>query len=77
MERQVRLVDGSSDHEGVVEIFLENSWRTVCSPSWTNLEASMVCRQLNFLTPTSSKYIVTDLLIEKNPNKQVSAKNCS
>ena len=44
----VRLVGGSSDLEGRVEICNDNEWGTVCDDSWGTKEASVVCSQLNF-----------------------------
>ena len=43
----IRLVDGNSQYEGRVEICLYNHWGTVCDDSWDNVDATIVCRQLN------------------------------
>ena len=50
MEGSVRLVDGSSSHEGRVEICNGGVWGTICSSSWDYREAIVVCRQLGFIS---------------------------
>ena len=45
---QLRLVGGSSENEGRVEICYENQWGTVCNHGWSSENARVVCRQLGF-----------------------------
>lgn len=48
-EHAVRLVSGSSEYEGRVEICDGVEWGTACSDdNWGNNEAAVVCRQLGF-----------------------------
>ena len=43
----VRLSGGTSDREGRVEICIDGSWGTICDNFWSDLDASVVCYQLN------------------------------
>ena len=46
----IRLVDGSSELEGRVEICLNNTWGTVCNRGWQNVDAMVACRQAGHST---------------------------
>ena len=50
-EGEVRLIGGSNDREGRVEICLRDEWGTVCDVMWNTNDAGVVCRQLG-LSPT-------------------------
>ena len=45
---QLRLVGGSSENEGRVEICYQNRWGTICDNGWSSEDAKVVCRQLGF-----------------------------
>ena len=45
---EIRLEGGSSLYEGRVEICRNQQWGTVCDNSWTNVDATVVCRHLGY-----------------------------
>ena len=47
-ESDVRLVDGSNEMEGRVEICIGETWGTVCDSLWTSQDANVVCNQLGY-----------------------------
>ena len=44
----VRLARGSSNNEGIVEVYYNGRWGSVCNDGWDEYEANIVCRQLGF-----------------------------
>ena len=45
---QVRLVGGTNNLEGRVEICASGTWSTVCDDFWSEAEAKIVCQQLGY-----------------------------
>ena len=43
----VRLVGGTSQYEGRLEVCVNKAWGTVCDDSWGSAEAKIVCKQLD------------------------------
>ena len=43
----IRLVNGTSQISGRLEVCMNNAWGTMCSEQVTSTEAGVVCRQLN------------------------------
>ena len=57
----LRLLGGSTQYEGRVEICNNNVWGTVCDDSWGTNDATVVCRQLGLQTNGSYKLYPTAL----------------
>ena len=47
---QLRLTDGLTHYEGRVEMYRNSEWRTICNDGWEEVDATVVCRQLNYLS---------------------------
>ncbi len=48
LERAPIRLRGNTPYLGVVELFVEDSWSHICDSYWSDIDASVVCRQLGF-----------------------------
>ena len=53
---EVRLVGGSRENEGRVEVKHEGEWGVVCNDSWNTPDADVTCRQLGYRYVDHSGY---------------------
>ena len=44
----IRLVGGTLDHEGRVEIQYQNQWWAICDDAWDLQDANVICKQLGY-----------------------------
>ena len=46
----IRLVGGSTNLEGRVEVYISGAWATIDDNLWTTADAQVVCRQMGHST---------------------------
>ena len=44
----LRLYDGTTEHEGILEIFHDNRWGSICDHSWDSIDSNIACKQMGF-----------------------------
>ena len=54
---RVRLVAGRSSLEGVVEVYHDGVWGTICADGWTDSNANVICKELNLGAVVESKIV--------------------
>ena len=58
----LRLVGGTVESEGTVEVCVDNEWDgNICDDGWSHLEAQVVCRQLGYPTKGEVQHTHTHL----------------
>ena len=53
-ENTVRLVEGTGNNTGFVELYSLGQWVPICPDFWDILDASVVCHELGYLTAVST-----------------------
>ena len=43
----IRLVDGS-EASGIIEVYHNKEWRSVCDDHWSDVDANVACAQLGY-----------------------------
>lgn len=51
----VRLVGGSSLREGIVQVYVEEAWGSVCDKMWDRKDADVACRMLGYTGASDGK----------------------
>lgn len=52
----VRLVGATVPNEGRVELCFHEHWGTVCSDTWDDADAAVVCREMGFMAAGESLF---------------------
>ena len=45
---QIRLTGGSNSNEGLLEVYCNGQWGTVCDDTFDGTDADVACRQLGY-----------------------------
>ena len=56
---QVRLTGGTTSNQGLVEVYCNGQWGTVCDDSFGKNESNTVCRQLGYTNANLSNTQIT------------------
>ena len=70
----VRLVSGNSDKEGILEVYYNGRWGTVCNTGWGDNNSEVVCAQLGYklskttveFGPGTGNIVLDNVICSKN-----------
>lgn len=54
----VRLIGGSSEIVGRVEVCIDEIWGTVCNDFWDSTDAGVICAQLGYSRYSKSFFVI-------------------
>ena len=63
-EGDVRLIGGSNESVGRVEVCVDDMWGTVCSNSWDSTDGGVICSQLGYSRYSGSTYFTDTALVD-------------
>ena len=55
----VRLTNGSFSNEGLVEVYCNGQWGTVCDDGFSSDDADTVCKQLGYSRAENYDHLIT------------------
>ena len=50
LDADIRLYHSTNERKGIVEIMYQGVWGTVCDNGWDDNDATVVCKQLGFVS---------------------------
>ena len=56
MDGEIRLVGGSNDAEGTVEICFGSLWGAISATTWTGANTQVTCKQLGYTGQVTSNF---------------------
>ena len=67
---EIRLVDGSTEYNGWVQICFSKTWGTICSNLWDSRDASVACNQLGYSAIGNGKLLIKykNCLVNSHPS---------
>ena len=49
LDLAIRLVNGESANEGLLEVYHNEEWGTVCNYTFSTVDGNVACRQLGYM----------------------------